>query len=107
MGIKILSEEINNNVYINADMINKWNSVVEDMLTYNITTENILTGVIAEKYRYDMEGLLEYLGIDIKFRYPTMRVNGYNSSREYTGDKLVIKIIDNRVLAYYYEMFMG
>lgn len=107
MGIVSVAELIDHNGDLSATLVHKWNSVIEELKTYDIVNTIDISGVIAEKYRYDMEGLLIYLNVNRRYIYPTMRVNGFNSSREYDGSVLSIKILDNKTLFYYFEMFLS
>lgn len=90
---------------IDKDLITDWNSVIVKLRNLHVIKSVTIQGTIAEKYRSDMYGLFKYLGIHDEFIYPHIRVNGYNSSREYTGSLLEIKIIDIPILNTYYEMF--
>lgn len=90
---------------IDYELINNWNTVIEELKTSSIHETITINGVTAEKYRADMEGLFRNLGIIEKFIYPHIRVNGYNSSREFLGEKLNIKLLDNQQLEYYYQLF--
>lgn len=53
------------------------------------TQEQItITQQQAAQYRGDFYGLLDLLGIEKKFQYPIMRVNGLLASDRYDGEKI-------------------
>lgn len=100
-----LSFKNNQVTTISKDIIIDWNSVISKLYNLHVTKIVSIKGTIAEKYRGDMYGLFKYLDIQEEFIYPHIRVNGYNSSRDYGGSTSDIKIIDSSILNVYYEMF--
>ena len=87
-------------------LIAKWNSLKDILLTKHIVNEITISPVAAEKYRFDLYGLIRAeLGIKENQIYPHMIVNGYTSSYDYNGELLRFKIISNDVLVKYYRMF--
>lgn len=100
-----LSIENNALQIIDKDLIINWNTVITKLSNLYIIKKVNIQGTIAEKYRSDMYGLFKYLGVEDEFIYPHIRVNGFNSSREYNSSVLEIKMIDLSILNIYYEMF--
>jgi len=100
-----LSIENNPLQTIDKNLIIDWNTIITKLYNLHVSKSVTIQGTIAEKYRSDMYGLFKYLGISDEYIYPHIRVNGYNSSREYDAMLLNIKILDISILNTYYEMF--
>ena len=66
--------------------------LLESHLTYFLN--NKITGSItveptmAMKYRGDLFGMLKEIGVQSKYHYMVMRLNGYKSSADYLGDRM-------------------
>lgn len=66
--------------------------LLESHLTYFLN--NKITGAIAVepavayKYRGDLYGMLKEIGVESKYHYMVMRLNGYKSSADYQGDRV-------------------
>lgn len=87
-------------------LIEDWNNVIYDLLTNHVTNEVSISPVLAEKYRFDLEGLfLNEFNIQQEHIHPCIRVNGYDSSNSYDGGKLNFMIVDSNMLTTYYRMF--
>ena len=68
----------------------KFRVCIEDHLNYlrqdvNVETRTFDNG-IAYKYENDFNGLLNYLGVAKELHWLVLRVNGFTSPMEYTGD---------------------
>lgn len=103
------SKSVGNNLsYSVTDrtLIAKWNSLKDILLSKHIVNEISISPVAAEKYKFDLYGLIRAeLGIQENQIYPHMIVNGYTSSYDYNGELLRFKIISSDVLVKYYRMF--
>lgn len=80
-------------VYHEAD----FQLMLEAHLTY-LRQTNIRLETVSEhqtyKYEGDFYGLLDDINVIKKFHYVTLRVNGYEHSGDYKGDRKVIVIPD-------------
>lgn len=56
------------------------------------TTIQSFSGQIAEKYKGDFFGLLNYLSMDKKIQYLIMRMNDLYSSSDFTGEQTSILV---------------
>jgi len=101
-----LSTKININRPNDKVLIGRWSTIINNLDTNHVVRIATINGTTAEKYRLDFNGLLKELGITDEFLYPHIRVNGYKSSDEYTGDNLNIKILDSSALSLYYNTFI-
>lgn len=84
-------------------ILTKWEEAVPMIKVdaqLNIAT---ITPVKASKYIGDFIGLLNDIGIEPRFHYITMRMNGFYSSGEYLGEQLDIIIVDNQFLINIYN----
>lgn len=90
---------------LSPDLITKWESVIPHLAGSNIVRTAKIPNVTAKKYTYDMTGLLIFLGVSKEFHYPTMRVNGYYSYKDYHHDNIYIHILDNKQLNLYHKLF--
>lgn len=73
-----------------------WQSMLP-MLQQHCKTVSI-SNTIAYKYRFDMYGLLQHLGVTTEYIYPNIIVNGYSSSTDFEGNIEQIKIVDAQYL---------
>jgi len=90
---------------IRKDMVLKWNSVINTLAKSAIHNTIEISPVMAEKYKFDMDGLFREYSIPPEFVYPHIRVNGYYSSQDYDSFKLRLDILDVKVLDSFYRMF--
>jgi len=64
--------------------------MLESHLTYLRSSETLrsveITSFQGYKWEGDLYGLLDVIGIQKKYHYITMRVNGYDSSSDFKGD---------------------
>ena len=91
---------------LDRSLVAKWNSIRDILRTSHISTELSVNTVAAERYKFDLYGLLRNeLNIPTMQIYPHMIVNGYMSSYDYYGELLRFKIIDGNVLRQYYRLF--
>lgn len=94
-------------VNTNSELIEQWNNIVYDLISNHITNEIEISPVLAEKYKGDLYGLFtRELNITPELVHPYVRVNGYDSSDCYDGNKLTFSLLDNTVLNMYYRMFI-
>lgn len=80
-------------VYHEAD----FQLMLETHLTYlRITNVRLLAVSEHQNYKYegDLYGVLDDLGIHKKFHYVTMRLNGYEHSGDFKGDRQQLAIPD-------------
>ena len=83
----------------------KWNSVI-DML--KVDENNQVRKVEANmgyKYRGDLYGLFLEIGIERNLIYPHMKINGYDNSDEYRGDKTEFIFLDSSTAMEYLSIF--
>jgi len=80
-----------------------WNTVIGDLTKVAKPTK--VYPVLCHRYVYDFYGLLLNLNIPYKYLYPTLRVNGYSASTEYTGNVKDVLLIPEDILTEYYSAF--
>lgn len=101
-----ISTLINTSEPLTKEMVNNWNTIRHILENGTNSTLFEIAPVLSEKYRGDFYGLLKNeLGIENKFLYPHLIVNGLASSCSYNGNKLLVKLIDTAVLNKYYLVF--
>lgn len=70
--------------------------LLESHLTYLRTSATLqstaVSGLQKSKFEGDFYGLLTDLGIDYRFHYIVLRVNGYDSSADYRGESDAIVV---------------
>lgn len=97
-----LYERMSTTPRLNYELVIEWNNV-RDLLNrkyVDVITE--ITPVASEKYRFDLDGLfINELGIQRKFVYPHIIVNGYYSGNQYDGRELRFKILNTAFLTAY------
>ena len=69
------------------------------------TTLQAVEGLQAEKYTGDLDGLLDFMAVDKKYHYLITRMNGYNCSNDYEGEKLEFLIPAVDVASQFLEMY--
>lgn len=82
-----------------------WDTVIPH-LTNSVTNTSIAPG-IARRYKNDFYGVLAAIGIDRRFWYPHLIVNGYTTPVAYPGDLYTIKRIDTPLLLKYENSVYG
>lgn len=93
--------------FMSRDLIYKWNSVKLVLVANHIISQATVSTVAAEKYKFDLYGLLKYeINLPEQQIYPHMIVNGYTSSWDYYGERLRFDIIDGDILNKYYRLFI-
>ena len=93
--------------YMTHKVANGWCNVLPFLLQFNIVDTEEITTVDAEKYRFDMYGLFKHvLNIPDEYIYPHILANGYDSSYDYNGNQLRIKMLDLSALEQYYNLFI-
>ena len=91
---------------LHPELVTKWNSVIDTLRQYSVTKVKEISPVDSEKYKFDLWGLFKNeIGVDEKFIYPHIRVNGYDSSNQYEGKKLKFKLLDPSTLERYHKLF--
>lgn len=103
-----ISNNINKSTVTEKHIYIKWNTLKHVLLTKHVATTTEITPVDAEKYKFDLYGLMRnVLGIPDNLVYPNMICNGYACSTHYSGELLRFKILDSAVLSTYYRLFMN
>ncbi len=91
---------------VDSSLIEYWNNLIHDLLNNHVTNEVSISPVLAEKYKFDLDGLFaNEFNIQEEYIYPIIRVNGYDSSNCYDGGKLKLLLLDTSVLTTYYRMY--
>lgn len=104
--MKSLSEKIDTKTIKDKYIYQMWNSIASILKYKYIVNEKTIEPAVADKYKFDFEGLLiNELKIHKEFAYPTMLVNGYSSSYNYNGDNTKILIVDDSIMFDYLSMF--
>jgi len=95
------SDMLIQNLQTNLDDIyysNPYFVMIESHLTYIKSLSSNQTTAISkqqnDKYEGDFYGLLNELNIEKQYHYPTMRINGYDNSNDFLGDREFILIPD-------------
>ena len=105
--MKKLSNKIDINTIKEKELFQMWNSIAPILKFKYIVDERSVDGAIANKYKFDFEGLLiNEFKIHKEFIYPTILVNGYSSSTDYNGETKRILIIDDKIMYDYLRMFI-
>lgn len=100
-----LSNRINKDLVTTSSIIGSWNAVIASLEDSVVNVVEIKP-TIAEKYRFDMAGLFkEVFNMSENYIYPHIRINGYNSSDDYYGEKLNIIMLDYNKLDEYITQF--
>jgi len=102
MGIQSI---INTTTTLDQQTIDKWESVLNNLVTNHIANTIRLDGALTYKYRFDFEGYLISQGINKEFIYPHIRANNFNSSQDYDGSVMDVVLLDNSILAEYLDLF--
>lgn len=93
MLIQNLQTDLQDVFYTNAYFV-----MIESHLTYLKSLSGNQTTTLTKqqniKYEGDFYGLLNELNIDKQYHYPTLRVNGYENSNDFIGDRDVIIVPD-------------
>lgn len=101
-----LHELIDTSSKLDVTMVNNWNTVIPILKTKYLSTVHEITPVQAEMYRNDLYGLFKHvIGVQDKFIYPHIRVNGYDTSWNYDSKKLNFALISGEALDKYYTRF--
>jgi hypothetical protein len=82
--------------YLSTETMDCWKRLISAIDDSNISVKALNLN-ISEKYIGDFYGLLQNNNISIKYWYPMLIVNGYNSPNEYDGNRS-LKIIKERFL---------
>ena len=105
MAGKLISS-LRSQYILHPELVTKWNSVIDTLRQYSVTKVKEISPVDSEKYKFDLWGLFKNeIGVDEKFIYPHIRVNGYDSSNQYEGKKLKFKLLDPSTLERYHKLF--
>ena len=104
MAVSIV-EDLNNIKLSQADINKLWDNAIDDLVT-KLGKPITVGPVVAASYRYDLHGLFISLGLLPYQIYPHIRINGYNSSRCYNGDKTTFVTIDEEFLNNLYKTFL-
>lgn len=103
---KPIQEYIDLSVMKNKRIYELWNSVAPILKLKYISTTKEITLAVAEKYRFDFEGLLKNeFRIHPEFIYPTILANDLKSSNDYDGRSRKVILLDDRILNQYYNIF--
>lgn len=90
---------------LTSDLISRWNTTLHILKENHIANVAEITPVLAEKYRFDLAGLLmNEMNIPEKHVYPHIIINGYDSSYSYDGKKLRLSILSEHALDLYYKL---
>lgn len=104
---KPIQEYIDISIVKDKRLFELWNSVVPILKMKYIATTKEVSLAIAEKYRFDFEGLLKNeFRIHPEFIYPTILVNDLKCSNDYSGEVKKIYLLDDRILSQYYTTFL-
>jgi hypothetical protein len=103
-----ISNNIKDKEYNSERLIIKWNNIIDILKTSNKLETITVSSVISEKYRFDLEGMFKNeLNIKEEHIYPNIRINGYDSSNTYEGNKIEFKLLDPILLDRYYNLFIN
>ena len=104
MSIRNLSDDTPT-IVNSLGITSMWCNIQPMLREMYVVGEKNISGVIAEKYKHDMYGLLRNMEIPDAHILPHILVNGYNSSREYDGRLTNIKILDGSRLDIYLRLY--
>jgi len=69
------------------------------------TTVQAVEGLQAEKFIGDLDGLLDFMAVDKKYHYLIGRMNGYNCSNDYDGEKEAFLIPATDIASQFLEIY--
>jgi len=91
-------------------LITKRTNQLWDTVIPHLAAKVTVTGVdpaVARRYKNDFYGVLASVGIDKKFWYPHLVVNGYSTPTAFNGDVYTIKRINTPLLLKYESSVLG
>jgi len=91
-------------IKFNLDIMNKWNNIAPLLKTEYVEKTIVIPGVLQEKYKFDLYGLLLELDVPLHHIYPHIIANGYKSSSDYNGEH-TLNILNRNKLESYSELF--
>jgi len=90
-----ISNKITDNDIVNERLLKAFHTVSELDVSRLETVVTTIDSVKALKYKHDFYGLLEELKVGEDLKHITTLINSLNSSREYDGKTLEIRLISN------------
>lgn len=101
MTVLSLSKQSSDDLPLTNDLISKWNKALLT-LDKNTYVELAITLPVSIQFKSDFTGLLNELKIPLKYHYPMLRINKYDSPMCYNGESNIYSL-SNEVLENLYE----
>ena len=94
-----ITEQLPDFLGCDLEMCRKWDIILALRDTESNHSVLEISNALAYKYYGDMYGLCAELGINAKYVYPLLRINGMFSSKDFNPNKLPIYALNEDFLA--------